>query len=190
MRAFVSGLSAFIILFFIASVATALEFSADIESLMNGKVIKGTFYYKTDRRRIEGEAGDKKQISIVRMDKKLVWHIADQQKQYLELPLSEKDMMGLAVVTALGEVKREKLGKEIVHGRSTVKYRIYCKINKNEGIIYQWIDDEYRMPVKTSDQDGKFISEFRNIKPGRQPNGLFELPPGYTKFAIDLTKKQ
>jgi len=173
-----------------AAVSRALEFSADTESLMNGKVIKGKFYYKADRRRIEGEAGDKRQISIVRMDKKLVWHIADQQKQYLELSLSGKDMPGLAIVTVPGEVKREALGKEIVCGRSTVKYRVFFKIDKNEGIIYQWIDDEYRMPVKTSDEDGKFISEFRNIKPGPQPDDLFELPEGYTRYTIDLTTKR
>jgi PIN domain nuclease of toxin-antitoxin system len=116
-----------------AAVLHAQEFSADTVSLVNGKEIKGKMYYKPDRRRIDAEAGGKRQISIVRMDKKLVWHIADQQKQYLQLPLSEKDMADLAVATVQGEVRREAMGKEAVHGRGITKYRVYSRSAKTRG---------------------------------------------------------
>ncbi len=184
MKTFRQALLLVVIILCSAAVSRALEFSADTESLVNGRPIHGKFYSKTDRQRIEAEADGKRQISIIRMDKKLAWHIADQQKQYLELPLSNNDMLGFAVMTVPGEVKRDTMGKETVHGRSTVKYRVYCKIENREGFFYQWVDEEYRIPVKIADKDGKYVSEFRNIKIGPQQNDLFELPADYTRYMM------
>jgi hypothetical protein len=48
------------------------------------------------------------------------------------------------------------------------------------------VDEEYRIPVKVADKDGKYISEFRNIKLGPQPEALFELPAGYTRYVISI----
>ncbi len=188
MRGLTGAFPIVVAILLIAVVSHAQEFAADTVSLVNGRQIQGRFYYKVDRWRVEAEADGKHQTSIIRKDKKMVWHMAVQQKQYLQLTLSGKDLAGLAFGSVPGEVKREQIGKESVHGRSTTKYRIYCKIDNNDGIFYQWVDDEYGMPVKVSDKEGKYVSEFRNIKFGPQSEDLFELPAGYTMYTIDLTK--
>ncbi len=177
------------ILFILPVISHAQEFSADTVSVMNGKQITGKVYCMPDRWRIEAETEGKHQISIIRKDKKLVWHIAEQQKQYIEFPLREEDLKTLfAVQKVNGEMKREAVGKEVINGRKTTKYKVYFEIKKMQGVMYQWTDDEYKIPMKTTDTEGKFVSELENIKMGPQRGDLFELPAGYTKYAIPMSK--
>src|SRR3990172_727587 len=92
------------------------EFSADTVATISGKVMTGKLYCSKDRWRIEMSADERHQVSIIRKDKKIIWHIADQQKQYLEFPLREEDLPVAIGQKILGEVKREKLGKETING--------------------------------------------------------------------------
>ena len=153
-------------------------------SVINGKEIKGKIYARSDRWRIEAEMGDRHQISILRKDKKLIWHIAAQQNQYLEFPLKDEDINNLLNLSITGEYKREKIGKEKINGRSATKYKVYVRIQDKEGAFYQWIDDEYKLPVKSADEKGTYTSVFSNITPGPQPDSLFELPSGLTPYTI------
>jgi hypothetical protein len=181
--------SLFFIFFFFAHVSYAQEFSANTVSVVNGKEIKGKMYYKPDRWRIEAEAGDRRQISIFRRDRKIIWHIAEQLKQYLEFPLRDEDMQNLFTSRKVtGEVKREALGKEAINGRETTKYKVYFQIEKAQGVMYQWMDEEYRFAIKSADTGGKFVSELKNITIGPQRGDLFELPAGYTKYTIPMNK--
>ena len=148
----------------------------------------GKLYCSKDRWRIEMSADERHQVSIIRKDKKIIWHIADQQKQYLEFPLREEDLPVAIGQKILGEVKREKLGKETINGRSVVKYKVYFKVKNQEGFTYQWVDEEYKIPIRSSYEKGQYTSEIKNIVPGPQPAALFELPSDVTPYTIPITR--
>jgi hypothetical protein len=50
--------------------------------------------------------------------------------------------------------------------------------------MYQWISKGIAMPVKMAAVDNSWIVEYKNIKTGKQPDSLFEIPAGYQSFAM------
>ena len=168
----------------VSTPAFALDYSADTHSVINGREINGKIYARSDRWRIEAEIGDRHQISILRKDKKLIWHIAAQQKQYAEFPMKDDDIAKLLNLAAPGEYKREKLGAEKINNRPATKYKVFIRMQQREGAFIQWIDDEYKFPVKSEDEKGTFTSVITNITPGPQADALFELPTSLTPYTI------
>jgi hypothetical protein len=70
-----------------------------------------------------------------------------------------------------------KVGNEVVNGRSAVKYQ---GTSSNGDTGYVWVDPKLRFFLKWESKDG--TAELRNIKEGSQPESLFAIPAGYTKF--------
>lgn len=88
-----------------------------------------------------------------------------------------------AGVTSQGELERVPMGKETVDGRMTDKFKItYADANGNR-TIYQWLDAQ-GLPAKVESEDGSWSVEYKNVKPGRPPENLFEVPADYHKFAM------
>jgi hypothetical protein len=56
--------------------------------------------------------------------------------------------------------------------------------NKEKTAVYQWFLDENEFPVKTAAIDNSWSHEYKNIKQGKQPEELFEVPAGYKKFSM------
>jgi hypothetical protein len=94
----------------------------------------------------------------------------------------------------------EKLGTEVVNGRTTTKYRVTTK-GKGEGRgmateTIVWVDESLGMPIKsetvsTGDQarGSKVTMELRDIKQEVDP-ALFELPKDYKKVtATEITSQ-
>lgn len=82
-----------------------------------------------------------------------------------------------------GEVERTLLGKEKINGIDTEKYRITILTQGQKSIILAWLD-KYGFPVKTSDENGRYITEYLNIKKEKQLASLFEIPAGYQKYRM------
>lgn len=73
--------------------------------------------------------------------------------------------------------KCQKLGNEVVNGRSTVKYQ---GTTAEGDVSYVWIDPKLRFPVKWQGKNSG--GELRNIQEGAQPASLFEIPSDYQKM--------
>lgn len=158
----------------------AQEFSADTVSMVNGVEIIGKFYYKPDRWRMAFEANGIHQATIFRKDKKVVWQFDSAGKQYVEYFLEDKEIVAFVKGEIEGEYKRELLGKEKVRERNALKYKVFY-VDRKRNYLFQWIDEELKLPIKATDKNGQLITEYRNMKIEPQAAELFELPNGYTK---------
>lgn len=177
--------------FSLSSEAKVKEFSADqVHIDASGKVEQaGKIYYAAEKMRMEGMGFGRKGsgeeediIVIVRGDKKTHYMINNKKKAYFERAVDEKEMEQLSGLVGRGEEK--DLGTETIQGYKCRKKQI---TNTMEMMGFKktvqsviWISDDFPMPLRTQTSEGG-ITELRNIKEGRQPADLFEVPSGYVK---------
>jgi hypothetical protein len=159
------------------------SFSADEIRTMRKQVTSGKIYASADAVRTEGESKGKKTISIMRLDKKVVWNLMPDQKMYMELPF-----MGSADVASMAKdatIEKDPLGSEQVGAYHCDKYRVKTTY---EGKVYtsiEWDAKELNgFAVKKGDEKGAWIIEYQNVHLGPQDPSLFELPAGYQKFSL------
>lgn len=164
--------------------AAALEFSADVVTNYKGKTgpSSSKMYMSNNKWRMESEMKGKKSISIMLADKKVVWILMPESKMYLEQKLTPEKMMGMSS-KAPGEVTRKKLGKESVNGFNCDKYEVTYKGPDGVTKMYQWLSSD-SWPIKSAAVDGTWSTEFKNLKKGAQPGGLFTIPAGYKKMPM------
>jgi hypothetical protein len=164
----------------------AMEFSADMVSNSQGRSVASKMFFSGDKVRNEMMVSGQQSISIVRMDKKIMWNLMPQQKMYMELKIPQENELGVGKKVK-GEVKREKLGREKVNGIDCEKYLItYRSESTGENTkIYQWVSRD-QFPIKTAAVDGSWSNEIKNLKKGTQPVNLFEIPAGYKKYAMPM----
>ena len=74
----------------------------------------------------------------------------------------------------------------MVDGKKADKYQIVYSENKKRVAIFQWFAAGLKLPVKTAAVDNSWSMEYKNIKIGKQPVSLFEVPAGYEKFSYQM----
>jgi hypothetical protein len=186
------------------SLVLAQEFSADVVNLKQSNDRMKKIYGGKDKLRIElggrGEASDPMGAVALIVDEAQNRSIAlmTDRHMYMEAP----PMMTKPVTLHLWRVQDPndacpqwkkvsdettrgksnwgsctKIGSDTVNGRSTVKYQAVSSDGKNG---YAWVDTKLHCVVKMEDSTSGV--ELRNIQEGSQPDNLFEIPAGYTKF--------
>jgi hypothetical protein len=163
---------------FITTSSNAFEFSADSVFTMEGRKMHGKMFAKTDKFRMEMKS-PQPMIMITRADKKLVWSIMPSERMYMEMKFNPEQAPKTKI---RGEVDRKLVGKETIDGHPTEKYLITYKSGERTHTVYQWWATDLKFPIKTADPENKWVQEYKNIKLGSQPDSLFELPSGYSKF--------
>jgi outer membrane lipoprotein-sorting protein len=160
------------------------EFSADMKmSDSKDKIMTGKVFMEGQKIRQELATGKGNVITILRLDKKVSWMLMVDNKQYIETKLT----FDPAHPGDASDIKYEKtqIGNEKVNGFDCTIYQ-YTYAEKKYGIMKQWLADKLGFPIKiqTSETSGKVTStmEYSNIKQGKQPDSLFEIPEGYKKF--------
>ena len=181
------------LIFLFSGVASATEFSADTIMTGKGRTMTGKAFFSKDRYRIdmvtpqqqESERAFAVTSRIVRMDKKVVWHISPNTKTYGEIVYDDmKDRPMSEAKKMVGEVERKEVGAETIDGHPTKKYLVTRKTGDKQNQVYSWLATDMNFPIKTAAADGSWSQEYKNIKIGAQPSNLFEIPAGYTKFQM------
>lgn len=157
--------------------ARAQEFSAAIVSTTDGAAMDGTVYVSKDKIRMEMPPA----VTIIRLDKKLAWMLLDEQKMYMEMPVDARSLVS-SVEKVPEEISRTLLGTETVDGRETEKYEVTYRDQEKNDTVYIWLSKELHFPLKSSSRDGSWIVEYSNVHEGPQPQEMFDVPGGYTKF--------
>jgi len=167
--------------FLFAGVVVAQDFSADMVSTTGGVVVTGKTFVTKEKTRMETPQA----ITITRIDKNVVWILMPAQSMYMEEPLKPENVVA-TTDKMQGEIERKLVGKETINGEPTNKYRIvYTAADKKE-TIFQWITVDSGLPIKTEAADGRWTIEYKNLKTGKQPDPLFEIPAGYKKFSLGV----
>jgi hypothetical protein len=178
----VSSLIVMTVLFLSSTVAaSAIDFSSDMVATSSGQKHTSKIYMQGKKFRMESP--EQPGYNIMRTDKNVMWMVMPDQKAYMEMKLDpSKQPKTEEKVT--GEVSRKLIGTETIDGRTTDKYEITYKDRENTTKMYQWMARDIKFPVKSAAIDGSWIVEYRNIKMGTQPDGLFEVPAGYEKMGM------
>ncbi|MDW8345189.1 MAG: hypothetical protein RMM51_11975, partial [Verrucomicrobiae bacterium] len=83
------------------------------------------------------------------------------------------------------KITRQELGKETVEGRECIKSLVTIEDGENKFQITVWeAIDLNRFPIQTEmTEDGTLIrTTFKDLKLAAPPEGLFELPKGFTRY--------
>jgi hypothetical protein len=153
-----------------AHAAPSKEFSADVISTGADGSFEGKIFVGTDKVRMDAPGT----ITITRMDQKVVWVVMQADGIIMEQPFDPKSMI-TSRKELPGEIERESLGKELVQGKSADKFRVVYELGGMRDEVFQWIDPEIEIPVKTEAPDAGWTVEYRNIRIGPQPADLFEV---------------
>jgi hypothetical protein len=163
----------------LAGEAFAFDFSADVAMTSSDGNMSGKIYVSNDKIRMEASDA----ITITRTDKGVSWIIVPSQNMFIEQPMDPKSAMA-ASDRVKGETDRINAGDEMVGGRPATKYRVYYDSGQGREQVNQWIDMEYKIPLKTAAVDGSWSVEFRNLSVGPQKADLFEVPERYKKMQV------
>lgn len=173
----------FLIIFFVLLVlpkaALAEDFSADVISQTKAGTVSGKMYMSKDRVRMEMPGA----VTITKMDDMTAFILMPEQKVYMEQKI-DPSLIASTSSKLPGETERTFVADEVLNGRNTKKYHVSYKSQAGDVTVFQWIDPNISMPVKTADVNGRWSMEFSNIITGPQGDSLFEIPEGYAKFTM------
>jgi len=158
--------------------AFALEFTADQITKIDGRTHKAFIYYRDQMWRIEHHSLGPVNVTIVRKDKQVVWHILSRMKHFKTLPYdAEQD---LRVTPALeGEISRQEIGTEVREGHPTILYEVTSRQGERVEQYYQWIATDLQFPMKLAKKDGSWIVEYQHVKMRAVSDYLFNLPVNF-----------
>jgi hypothetical protein len=162
------------------ALAEALEFSADRTVRTAGHVERTRLFYRDDMWRVEHNAAGPVQVTIVRKDRQLVWHLIPMRRQFKTVTFDA--VYRLMVRPAFdGELSRELIGTQVMDGHPTALYEV--RVRTGEGTVqsyYQWVATDLNLTLKLSKKDGDWTMEYQHVKIGRTPDYFFQLPIAYS----------
>lgn len=165
------------------------EYSAEEVVETADSATKTKVYSTPTMERREMSEGGQQMISIARHDKKVTWMLMPEEKMYMETPIGQSaekkeektDLSAYKIEqTPMGQETLNGIvmnkGKMIMTGKDGSKMGGFMWTTK-EGIIAK-MD---ALSVEKAKKD-RFKLEMTNLKIGKQPANLFEIPKGYEKM--------
>lgn len=179
-------------IFILSGIGIAAEFSADMVQTGQRALNKGKLYVKGGKIRQEITAG-RRQIVIVRQDKKLVWTCDPVAKTYMKVTGSI--IRGMDDPKARERFKKISLAKpvtkETLNGYLCEK-RQWVSKGKPSTTLTEWVSRQLGFVLKTEMKASyaTTVIEYKNIKIGKVPDSLFEVPKGYRSLTPPPAPKQ
>jgi hypothetical protein len=159
---------------------SALEFIAVQTTQIDGQTRQASIYYRDEMWRVEHNDMGPVNVTIVRKDKGLVWLLLSRTNQFKTVPFNNKAHAPQVTERLEGEVSREAIGREILHGHPTTVYRITVKtVEGGTAVYYQWLATDIRFPLRLARKDSDWLTEFTNVRLTHLSNSLFRLPRNY-----------
>lgn len=177
---------------------SASELSADMWITPKGaQTQKAKVFIATDKVRLEMNTQGKEMVMISDLSgKPKSFMLLPQQKMAMDLsgPMaqamggqeaSRKDLRAMRDGNPCSDDESgtrtcKKLGTGKVDGRKATQWEIS---DKGEKVMTAWVDDSLHVLLKGEMPNGD-VTELKNIKPGKQPDALFEVPKSYRMMDV------
>jgi hypothetical protein len=78
-------------------------------------------------------------------------------------------------------VNKHLVGHDLIEGFETDKYQVSVPGGRGYEIQTYWVAKKLGLPIKMECRERQFTLEYKNIKEGKVPERLFDLPSGYRK---------
>jgi hypothetical protein len=176
-------LTALLCMLALSGPAMAAEFSADLIQKQDDEIMKGKFFVKGNKMRMEFE---EEAITIMDMVSGKTYILQPEEKMYMEMPGMEATATPAQSDEELAKIATKKhVGTEKVNGYQCDKYLITYH-DKSMGKMTQWYAKKLDYPIKMvyDGPEGEMVTEYKNIKEGGVNDSMFEIPHGYKKMAI------
>lgn len=158
---------------------SALEFIAERTTQIDGRTRQASIFYRDEMWRVEHNDMGPVSITIGRKDRGLVWLLLSRTNRFKTEAYNEA-LAPLVTERLEGEVSREAIGREVLHGHPTTVYRI--TVHAAEGgtvVYYQWLATDIRFPLRLARKDSDWLIEFANVRLTQLSESLFRLPRNY-----------
>ncbi len=173
--------------FILAAGAVAAEFSADVITEMAGNQNRGKVYFKNPdvfRNEMMG------MVNIIKRPK--AYQFIGSTKKYYVTDLNDAANQNPMADARdfkewIDKNKLEKVGSETIQGYACDIYEGDVVLDEGQPPVRMktWYSEKLDYPVKTESEMpapmGRMSTYLENIKPGPQPDGLFDILPGYEK---------
>jgi len=164
----------------------AVEFSADYVTRVNGKTKRAQIYVKDDKIRLEHQGGVLTDlgyagVSIVRLDKQVVWLLLSKRRQYLTVAL-QKDHVPPLTETVEGETARTAVREEMLAKHRVMLFEVTVGSGTRAEHYYQWVSVEHHLPLRTVSRDRDWAVEYEHVVFSKQQDFFFEVPPKFSEW--------
>ena len=157
---------------------SAVEFTVDRVVFENGHRFRATLFCRADMWRIEHNATGPVNVTIVRKDKGIIWLLLPQTRHFVTLPF-EREMDLSCQRDLITEQRRERIGTEILQGHHTTVSEVTVREGSEEVTYYEWRADDVQIPLRLARKDGRWLTDYNNLRITHLSPQLFELPSNY-----------
>lgn len=174
-----------VLVVWLAAPAWAFEFSAERMMKQGGKLTASSVKGDGDRWRFEyrePQAGA--QVCIVRRDHQFAWLILSSLRAFVEVPIAGDHRL-LVDERMDGEIARELIGTEVLHGYPTELFEVSVLREGERAMYYQWVTVAERFAIRTVSKHGDWWLEYSNVKFAPQYWRYFEPPRGYAPQIVN-----
>ncbi|MDH4230520.1 MAG: DUF4412 domain-containing protein [Nitrospirota bacterium] len=166
-----------------------VEYSADTYFETEEMSFSGRTYQALNgKQRQEINMEGSRQITITRMDKKLIWVLMPNTKTYMEMSINEGKKESRDVHDC--DVDQKNAGTETVNGVKATRSKVSMSCPDGQYTGDMWVTKEgimVKMDAAGKAEGSKTVrmkTELKNLKIARQDPALFEIPAGYTKMSF------
>ncbi|MGH7273699.1 MAG: DUF4412 domain-containing protein, partial [Nitrospiria bacterium] len=130
------------------------------------------------------------QVSIMRMDKGVMWILMPDEKMYMEMSMKQAQSQNPGVDLSKYNIERTEVGNEVIDGHEAIKYKVIMTSQDGKKLGgFQWVvNPGIQIKLDALSIDGvskeRIKMELRNLKIGKQDPALFEIPEGYSTMTI------
>lgn len=160
--------------------AKPAEFAGQTLTRVRGVNVLGRIFVKDKKLRQELNDEKGQTITILRLDKKVVWVILPWERTYMEEPL-KSTWPGQFIQIPLDAKRKRLVGNERVLGYDAQKYEVLVPVKRGLEKQTFWVAAKLGVPIKVVIPSRNFSMEYRNISERGIADRLFEIPKGYKK---------
>jgi hypothetical protein len=166
------------------------EYSADSSTETAEVTLTEKVYVAPGKQRKEQDLGGNTQVSIIRMDKGVMWMLMPDEKMYMEMSLQQAQAQDPGVDLSAYTMERTEVGPEAINGQQAVKYKIIMegadgtKLGGFQWVVNPGIQVKLDAISREANSKERIKMELTNLTIGRQDPALFEIPKGYTKMTM------
>jgi outer membrane lipoprotein-sorting protein len=166
------------------------QYSADSYTENEEVTLTEKVYAAPGKIRKEQDMGGSTQVSIIRMDKGVMWTLMPDEKMYMEMSLQKAQAQNPGVDTSGYQMEKTEVGREVVNGHEAIKYKIIMTDPDGKKLGgFQWVvSPGIQIKLDAISKDGetkeRVKMELTNLKIERQDPALFEIPKGYTTMTM------
>lgn len=166
------------------------QYSANSVTETETVTINEKVYAAPGKIRREQDLGSHTQVSIVRMDKGVMWVLMPDERMYMEMSMQQAQAQDPGVDLSGYQMEKTEVGQETVNGHQATKYKIIMtnadgtKLGGFQWVVNPGIQIKLDAISKDGDTKERIKMELTNLTIGTQDAALFEIPKGYSTMTM------